>query len=389
MKGLESAIKSEALRLGFHFVGITTPDPPAHFDVYRDWIQKGRHGSMGYLETERALLRRANPRAVLPECESIIILGTQHNPPKESLKNSRGDPDIQISEGGISLRGRVAAYAWGMDYHDVLLKRMASLVQFIESRVGYQVANRYYTDTGPILERELAQRAGLGWIAKNTCLINQESGSYFLLSEILLGLELEPDRPFSEDRCGSCQRCIEACPTGCILPDRTIDSRRCISYLTIELKGSIPVDLRQDIGNWVFGCDICQQVCPWNLRFAEPVADSEFAPREGMPDPDLLFELQTKTNTFTKRFKGSPMKRAKRGGYLRNVAVALGNSTSESAVPGLTHALLSDPEPLVRAHAAWALGNIGWRSARGALAKALVIEKDPEVIVEIKKALET
>ena len=172
---------------------------------------------------------------------------------------------------------RIASYAHGDDYHDILPARMKELVQFIEEQVGGPVQNRYYTDTGPILERDLAQRAGIGWIGKNTCLINPKQGSYFLLSEILLDLELEPDPPFTTDHCGTCTRCIEACPTDCILPNRTLDARRCISYLTIELKDDIPLELRDKIGDWVFGCDICQQVCPWN-RFAaegDPAFDIE------------------------------------------------------------------------------------------------------------------
>jgi epoxyqueuosine reductase len=390
MSGFESAIKSEAFRLGFHLVGITTPDPPPHFDVYKSWLKKGMHGSMGYLEVERTVQRRADPKVILPKCESIIVLGTLHNPTKASPKYAKGNlGSLVAKDAGNGLQGRVAAYAWGLDYHDVLVERMETLVQFIESRIGHEVANRFYTDTGPILERDFAQRAGLGWIGKNTCLINPQAGSYILLSEILLGVRLKPDEPFLQDRCGSCRRCIEACPTGCILPDRTIDSRRCLSYLTIELKGFIPIKLRRDIGNWVFGCDICQQVCPWNIKFAQPVQDSKFSPEMGVPEPDLLIELQHSADSFNRQFKGNPIKRAKRSGYLRNVAVAMGNSKSESAVGGLAQALFNDGEPLVRAHAAWALGNIGGRLARDALGDALVSETNPEVIIEIKKALET
>jgi epoxyqueuosine reductase len=187
------------------------------------------------------------------------------------------------------------------------------------------VPNRYYTDTGPLLERDLAQRAGLGWIGKNTCLINPKQGSYFLLAEILLGLELEPDPPFTTDHCGTCTRCIEACPTECILPDRTIDARRCISYLTIELKDDIPEELRPLLGEWVFGCDVCQMVCPWN-RFASPEGDAAFSPRPGRANPEPDPRAGADPEAFNRKFKNSPVKRAKRRGYLRNVAVATGNS---------------------------------------------------------------
>jgi epoxyqueuosine reductase len=281
----------------------------------------------------------------------------------------------------------VASYAWGEDYHEVLAQRLRLLVDFIETHVGGPVPNRWYTDTGPVLERDLAQRAGLGWIGKNTCLINPRQGSYFLLAEILLGLELEPDSPFLPDYCGSCTRCIDACPTGCILPDRTLNARRCISYLTIELNGAIPDDLRLQMGEWVFGCDVCQQVCPWNARFASPQGDPAFAPRPGVASPDLIDELALTPQAFNHKFKGSPLKRAKRRGYLRNAAVVLGARADPAAIPALAAALSQDPEPLVRRHAAWALGRMDNEAARQALISALEHEADGTVRSEIQEAL--
>ena len=246
-EGLKEKIKVKAQELGFILAGVTTPDPPPHYSTFEHWLAQGRHGTMEYLATERSRARRANPREIMPTCKSILVLATPYSPPfAESLPE----------------RGKIAAYAWGKDYHDILPERMKELVRFIEEQVGYPVDNRWYTDTGPILERDLAQRAGIGWIGKNTCLIHPKRGSYFLLSEILLDLALEPDPPFVTDHCGTCTRCIAACPTDCILPDRTIDATRCISYLTIELKNAIPLELRDNIGTWVFGCDICQMVCP-------------------------------------------------------------------------------------------------------------------------------
>jgi epoxyqueuosine reductase len=283
--------------------------------------------------------------------------------------------------------GRVASYAWGDDYHDVLPERLRNLVAFIEAQVGEAVPNRWYTDTGPLLERELAQRAGLGWIGKNTCLIHPGLGSYFLLAEVLLGIELDPDPPYLPDSCGSCTRCIQACPTACILPDRTLDASRCISYLTIELKGAIPQELRPQLGDWVFGCDVCQQVCPWNLRFAASQGDPAFAPRPGVPAPHLAQELGLTPVAFSRKFKGSPLKRPRRRGYLRNVAVALGNSGDPGAVPALENALLHDAEPLVRLHAAWSLGQLGDEAARQALKSALGAEPDEAVRAEIRNAL--
>ncbi len=337
---LEESIKEKARQLGFFLAGVTTPEPPPHYSTFENWLSQGRHGTMSYLAEQRSRLRRADPRQILPECKSILVLATPYTSP------------LPMGEGS-GVRGKVASYAWGEDYHDVLPARMKQLVQFIEEQIGHPVKNRYYTDTGPILERDLAQHAGIGWIGKNTCLIHPKYGSYFLLSEILLDLALEPDPPFVTDHCGTCTRCIEACPTDCILPDRTIDATRCISYLTIELKEGIPVELREEIGSWVFGCDICQMVCPWN-RFAVE-GDPAFGDQN--PVGALTDELVIATGEFNQRFKRSPVKRAKRRGYLRNVAVALGNTGDRHALLVLQNAL-DHEEPLVREHAKWAIEKI-------------------------------
>jgi epoxyqueuosine reductase len=342
---LKQIIKDKARQLGFVLAGVTTPEPPPHYSTFENWLAQDRHGTMNYLADERSRTRRADPLEILPECKSILMLATPYSPPSPSR---RGDG------------GKVASYVWGEDYHHILPARMKELVQFIEQQVGGPIKNRYYTDTGPILERDLAQRAGIGWIGKNTCLINPQQGSYFLLSEILLDLTLEPDLPIVTDHCGTCTRCITACPTQCILPDRTLDARRCISYLTIELKDDIPTDLRPLIGDWVFGCDICQMVCPWN-RFAvegDPAfgTHSSSPLRAGSP-PSLTDELGLTSQEFNGRFKQTPIKRAKRRGYLRNVAVALGNTADWHALPVLNQAL-EDPEPLVREHAKWAIEEI-------------------------------
>jgi epoxyqueuosine reductase len=374
---LTQAVKAEAHRLGFQLVGVTTPDPPTTYPTYTRWLDAGRQGEMHYLDREQARERRANPRRILPECRSILVLGLRYFSPSSVPETSPGGPP----------HGRVAAYAWGADYHDILPERLRALAAFIEAQVGQPVPNRWYTDTGPILERDLAQRAGLGWIGKNTCLIDPASGSYYLLAEILLGIDLEPDPPVTTDHCGTCTRCLDACPTACILPDRTIDARRCLSYLTIELKGPIPAELRPAVGSWVFGCDICQQVCPWNIRFAAPDGDPAFAPRPQVPTPELIRELEVLTpEAFNHKFKGSPVKRAKRRGYLRSVAVALGNQRAPGSVPALARAL-EDPEPLVRGHAAWALGQVGGPDARQALLEAVQSETDSWVQTEIQAAL--
>src|SRR5215211_960325 len=344
LEDLKERIKARSSQLGFILAGVTTPDPPPHYATFEHWLAQGRQGTMDYLATERSRARRADPREILPECKSILVLATSYGRPRPM-------------EEGSGVRGNIASYARGDDYHDVLPARMRELVQFIEEQVGYPVKNRWYTDTGPILERDLAQRAGIGWIGKNTCLINPKSGSYFLISEILLDLELEPDTPFVTDHCGTCTRCIEACPTDCILPNRTVNATRCISYLTIELKEDIPVELRDKIGNWVFGCDICQMVCPWN-RFAgegDPVFGHE------NPAHSLGEELSSSPQQFHQRFKGTPVKRAKRRGYLRNVAVALGNTGDMQTLPVLQNAL-NDEEPMICEHAQWAIEQINKRN---------------------------
>jgi epoxyqueuosine reductase len=344
---LKQNIKDKSRQLGFFLAGVTIPEPPPHYATFEKWLAQGHHGNMDYLATERSRARRANPLEILPECKSILVLAMPYNPPLPQVEGPGGKE-----------KGNIAAYAQSVDYHDVLPARMKELVQFIEEQVGGPVKNRYYTDTGPILERDLAQRAGIGWIGKNTMLINPKEGSYFFISEILLDLELEPDPPFVTDHCGTCTRCIDACPTNCILPDRTLDATHCISYLTIELKDDIPIELRDKMGDWTFGCDICQMVCPWN-RFA-PEGDPAF--NASHPPHSLTEDLSLTPQAFNQRFKRSSVKRTKRRGYLRNVAVALGNSGDLHHLPVLQNAL-NDEEPLIREHATWAIDKIISRRA--------------------------
>ena len=362
----KDAIKEKARQLGFALAGITSAEPPHSYPVFREWVAAGRHAGMGYLAAERSQARRADLKAILPECRSVLVVAAQYDPP---------DPDAP----------GVAAYARGDDYHDVLIPRLQEIAAFIEAQAGEPVPCRWYTDTGPILERDLARRAGLGWIGKNSMLINPQAGSYFLLAELLIGLELPPDEPFTADHCGSCTRCLQACPTSCIRADRTLEAGRCISYLTIENKGEIPLELRGLVGEWQFGCDVCQQVCPWN-RFAPERGDAGLAPRPGIPPENPAGELRLSPQAFNRKYKGSPVKRAKRRGYLRNTSVVLGNAGEVDSVPALA-AALRDDEPLVRAHAAWALGKVGAAQARAALQSALAGEEDAAVAAEIKLAL--
>ena len=333
-KDLTEKIKIKSSQLGFTLAGVTSSEPPPHYNVFEEWLNAGKHGTMNYLALERSRTRRADPKQILPECKSILVLALPYQPVTFNLQPSTF---------------RIASYALGDDYHDIIPLRLQAIVDFIEEQVGHPIPNRYYTDTGPILERDLAQRAGLGWIGKNTLLINPKAGSTFFLAEILLGIELESDEPFGTDHCGTCTRCLDACPTQCILPNRTINARRCISYLTIELKDDIPEELRPFMKDCIFGCDICQQVCPWN-RFSS-VADSAFEPK--IPLPVLPSNLILTSVEFNQRFKKSPIKRARRRGYLRNLSVAIGNTGNKNDIPILEQAM-QDDEPLVRKHAEWA-----------------------------------
>ena len=365
---LTEKIRARAGELGFGLVGFAPADQLEGAEFYARWVALGYAGQMGYLE--RNLEKRGDPRLLLPGARSVVCVGMQYF--QESAPKT--DP----------LEGRVSCYARGEDYHGLIEGRLGQLLEFVRAEVGQVVAGRAYVDTGPVLERELAQRAGLGWWGKNTCLIAKGTGSYFFLGELLLDLDLEYDQP-ATDHCGTCTRCLDACPTQAFPEPYVLDARRCISYLSIELKEAIPRPLRAGMGDWIFGCDICQQVCPWNRR-AEPAAEPAFAVRSGLENPSLPELLALDREQFAARFRHSPLKRAKRRGLLRNAAVALGNSGDQQAVPALVRAL-ADDEPLVRAHAAWALGRLGGEEARAALRGALATETDIQAMGELTEAL--
>jgi epoxyqueuosine reductase len=318
---------------------------------------------------ERSPERREDAGRVVPGAKSVITCGLNYN------------TDLPYStEAGDKRRGWIARYAWGDDYHAVMDDKLKALEEFISRGAEERVASRRYVDTGPVLERVYGKYGGIGWTGKNTCLINQEIGSWIFLGEIITGLELEYDSP-APDRCGTCTRCIDACPTGAISEAYVLDSRLCISYLTIELKGGIPARLRDGIDNNIFGCDICQDVCPWN-RKAEKTAEPGFQPREGLYNPGLRSFAGLGQDEFSARFRGSPIKRTKRKGLLRNVLIAMGNSGDKDLVPAVEE-YLADEEPLVRAHAAWALWKLEGRASRDRLLERLKIEDDPLVLEEI------
>ena len=372
-RGGAERIQAEARRLGFDLVGIAPAEPAASADPYRAWLEKGYHGEMAYLARREAVDRRADSAHILPGVRSVVAVAANYH--AHPLPTQLGDDPA---------RGVLSSYAWGSDYHDVLVSRLRQLGAWVEAEIGEPVTWRAYVDTGPVLERELAARAGLGFVGKNTSLIHPGLGSWLFLGELLLTVELPPlagEAPGGT--CGRCSRCLDACPTSALVEPYVLDARRCISYLTIELKGPIPRALRPLMGNRIFGCDICQEVCPWNRRFARPATEPAFQPRpEGMA-PHLLDLIALDEEGFRRRFRGSPVRRAKRRGLLRHVCVALGNWGDPAAVPALAHAV-HDREPLIRGHAAWALGRIATEEARQELGQALNAEEDEWVREELR-----
>ena len=372
MSTLTQQIHQRANELGFELVGITPAVQSETIARYRQWIESGYAGKMNYLK--RHLPLKTDVRQLLAEAKSVVSLAMNYytlDPPK-ALAN---DP----------ARGQISRYAWGDDYHDVIRQRLSELVDFMKQAAETELKTRVCVDTAPIIEREYAQKAGIGWIAKNTNLIHWRSGSWYFLAEVLINIDLESEAPPLRGSCGTCTRCIEACPTDAIIEPNLLDSRLCISYLTIELKESIPEVLRPKIGNLIFGCDICQEVCPWNSK-AVPTDEPAFQPRDGNLTPQLLSLIGMTQQEFSRRFRGSPIKRAKRRGFLRNVLVAIGNWGEPRAVPPLKDAL-ADDEPLVRSHAAWALGKIGGDTAKQILQTRLTVETEQEVITEIQDAI--
>jgi epoxyqueuosine reductase len=385
-RALTEHIRERAYALGFDLVRLTSAEPfPEAERVLHERIGAGLMGGLDWFTAERASVS-ANPRALLPTARSVLGLGTFYLTDAPRDETAPGDP-----------HGRVSSYAWGDDYHEVIRRRLDALAGEIRALAPPGLEKSIvFVDTGRMVDRAVAQRSGLGWYGKNTCILTKGWGSWVFLSELVTSLDLEPDAPLGAN-CGQCEICLHACPTGAFVAPYVLDNRRCISYLTIELRGSIPIELRPLIGNHIFGCDICQQVCPVNavaerrLRAREELGVKgvrlEFQPRA--PDassPALIPLLALDEVGFRERFRHSPIKRAKRRGLLRNVCVALGNIGDPVAIPALIRAL-DDAEPLVRGHAAWALGRIGGIEARVALEDALEREQDASVVQELRYAL--
>lgn len=341
---MKARIRQRAREVGFDDCRFTTADPPTHSAGFQRWLAEQRNGEMAYLN--RNAEKRVDPQKVLKGARTIVTLAASYFVGSQSA-SERESPG--------PTNGVVARYARFPDYHDVLGERLKILTAFIDEIGGPGTASLWYVDTGPLLERDLAERAGLGFMGKHTNLISRRLGNWIFLAEIISTIEVEPDPP-EKNHCGSCVRCLAACPTQAITAPFQLDSRRCISYLTIELKGSIPVQFREAIGNRIYGCDDCLAVCPWN-RFAREGALMRPHFRQDLQQPALLKLLALDDAGFKKRFAGTPMQRAKRQGLLRNVCVALGNTGNRGALPALEKAA-SDPQPLVAEHARWALNRI-------------------------------
>ncbi len=362
---VEERIRAEAAALGFsqcRFAAATPIERGAFFD---GWLAAGFAGSMHYLA--RHPERRLTVAGILPKAQTVISLAYPYAP-----------PPIPPLDWRRTLRGRVAAYARGDDYHRAIEERLCALEDGL-ARVLPGSATRRYVDTGAVLEREWAMRAGLGWFGKNTMLLGTRAGSWFFLAELVTEALLQPDAP-TTDHCGRCTRCLDGCPTAALADGLVMDARRCIAYLTIEHRGAIPRALRPQLGPWIFGCDVCQEVCPWN---PPPTADR--APDATGLFPFLPDLLRLDPSAFRRRFGATSLARTRRRGLLRNAAVALGNTGNPAAVPALRHAL-ADRDPLVRQHAAWALGAIGTPDARDALAERAAREHHPAVLHEIADA---
>jgi epoxyqueuosine reductase len=368
ISALSAYIREEALRLGFFKTGISFVRPLSDEEPFNAWLKSGLHGEMRYLE--RQAPKRRDPGLVLSNARSMLVCAM----------NYYTGYDFQESP----MKGKISRYCLGDDYHSIVKSRLEKLLEFIQSHEP-NARGLCYVDTGPVMEKVWGAKSALGWIGKHANLISRDQGSWFFIGVILLDIELQCDSQ-EKSFCGSCSRCIHACPTGAIVDPYVLDARRCISYLTIELRGPIPRHLRSLIGNRIYGCDDCQEVCPWN-RWAVQTHEKGFYPREGNWMPDLIPLVRLSPEEFKNRFENSPILRVARDGFVRNVVIALGNSGNEEAIPGLEEALW-DASPLVRSHAAWALGQIATKYSIRILASALINETNAFVRSEIAAALE-
>jgi epoxyqueuosine reductase len=364
-------LEERARAAGFDLVGVIAAEPLREGgERLREWQEAGMAADMGYMQRPAELL--SDPKKLQRSAKCVVSLGVSYYP-GDHPENTEG-------------AGRVARYAWGRDYHEVIKERLFRLRKELEEELGVRIKARGFTDAVPLLERSAAQHAGLGFFGRNSCLINGRIGSYFFIADLTVDLELEPDEE-GTGTCGRCTRCMDRCPTGAIKAPGVVDARLCISYLTIENRGEIPRDLRPLVGDWAFGCDVCQEVCPYNKRKAAKSSWPEFSEEAGAgPYLEMEEVLAIRADEeFERRFAGTPLTRPGRAGLLRNCCVAAGNLKLERAVPALIECLRDDPSPLVRGHAAWALGEIG--GAEAALREAAEGESDPWCLEEIGLAL--
>ena len=365
-------LERRAREAGFDLIGVTGAEPLREGgERLREWQEAGMAADMGYMHRPVELL--SNPKKLQKSARSVVSLGVSYYP-----------GDHPENPGG----GRVARYAWGRDYHEVIKGRLYGLRKGLEKELGTKIKARAFTDAVPLLERSAAQRAGLGFFGRNACVINGEIGSYFFIADLIMDLELEPGPP-GTGTCGKCTRCMDRCPTGAIKSPGVVDARLCISYLTIENQGEIPRHLRPLVGDWAFGCDICQEVCPYNKAKASRSQWPEFGAAAGAgPYLEITEVLGIRTDKeFEERFAGTPLTRPGRAGLLRNCCVSAGNLGLEALVPALLECLREDTSPLVRGHAAWALGEVGNKEVRPALREAGEREKDAWCAKEIDLAL--
>lgn len=366
-------LKQYAQKLGFNLIGITQAVPSPTLSAYRTWIEQGMQGNMSYLAREDRVLRRENLNHIVDAAKSIIMVGLDYR--------SIAVPEHILND---PTRGRIATYAWNLDYHDVMEARLAELTAWIQAQIGASLANKVYVDTGAVLERSHAQQAGMGFIGKNTMLIHPKRGSYFFLGEIISTIEFDNyDEAHKATMCGTCTRCINACPTDAFPKPYVLDARRCISYHTIENKGWIDRDLRANFGNWVYGCDICQDVCPFQ-RFSLPSQEQAFYPANQDTTAPYLTDLLSLTDErFKEKYGDSPIYRIRRKRFVRNACIAAGNSHDKQFIPYIIQ-LLYDTEAIVRGHAAWALWQIMRHGAIKQLNEMYYREDDADVRAEIE-----
>jgi epoxyqueuosine reductase len=365
---LTNRLKVEARGLGFDLIGVAPAVVPPGYGRYLRWLERGRDAGMAYLR--RQAEAKSHPCHVLEGARSVVVVGMIYGKPEPIQPGPR--------------QGKVARYAQGADYHEVLWRRLETLLKWLEGEWP-GVRCRAVCDTAPLLERDFARLAGLGWIGKNTCLIDRKAGSFTVLGSLLVDLELVYDSPQEANHCGTCTRCLDACPTDAFDGPYQLDARRCISYWTIEHRGPIPEELAESLGDWAFGCDICQDVCPWN-RKAPPGRESSLQPRPEWVNPDLIEWLASDPVAFSRSLKGTALARSKRSGLLRNAALILGTRRTTEAVSVLIDRL-SDRDPVIRAASAWALGRIGSEAAFGPLIQARD-DPDPSARLAIERAID-